>query len=73
MAWNVVDARWDEGMTQLFMFQREHGHCCVPTKYVTPNGNHLGKVRELNGYLNGYRPTSRAPPSAGPALLLCFL
>jgi len=43
MVWDPMDAKFDEGMTQMFMFQRMHGHCFVATRYVTSNGYKLGQ------------------------------
>ena len=43
MSWDVQGRRWNEGLTQLFIFSRERGHMFVTATHVTSSGFPLGR------------------------------
>ena len=40
--WNAIDARWEDGFTELQQFVTTHGHARVSQSYTTPGGYRLG-------------------------------
>ena len=40
--WDPLEAQWEEGFQQFQAYVKEHRHCSVPAKYVTPDGYRLG-------------------------------
>jgi hypothetical protein len=40
--WNVKDSAWDAMFIYLNEFAKEEGHCKVPAKYITRDGQRLG-------------------------------
>ena len=40
--WDVYSATWQAGLTQLEMFVEQHGHCNIPSDYISKSGYKLG-------------------------------
>jgi superfamily II DNA or RNA helicase len=58
LEWQPRVARWEEGISHLESFVQKHGHCRVPSSYVTENGFRLG--RWLNNERSGQHAVSKA-------------
>jgi Helicase associated domain len=41
--WDPVAAQWEIGFQHLQAYKKEQNHCCVPTKYKSPDGYKLGQ------------------------------
>ncbi|MEU6713048.1 Helicase associated domain protein [Nonomuraea sp. NPDC046802] len=42
ITWNILDARWEEGIAHARAYRAEHGHLHMPTQYECPDGYQLG-------------------------------
>ncbi len=59
--WDSHEAKWQQMYGVLLAYKEKHGHCHVPYKFVTADGQKLG--RWVNTQRQAYKLKNRKPKS----------